>query len=135
MARLLGVRIDDNQSVAYGLTFIYGIGWSRSRQILKLTKTEPGKKISQLSEDEWRRIIAAIEKEFPVEGNLRERLSENIKRLKDIGCYRGIRRIRGLPVRGQRTRSNARSKRGRRRTVGALTKEAWAKLGQQNKGS
>lgn len=135
MTRLLGIRLNDNQPVDYALTFIYGIGWSRSRQILALTKIKPKKKVSELSEEDLRKISVVIGKEFLTEGNLRERLSENIKRLKDIGCYRGIRRIRGLPVRGQRTRSNARSKRGRRRTVGALTKEAWAKLEKQTKSS
>ena len=135
MARLLGIRLDDNQPVGYALTSIYGIGWSGSRKILALTKIEPRKKISQLSEEDLRKISVFVEKKFLTEGNLRERLSENIKRLKDIGCYRGVRRIRGLPVRGQRTRSNARSKRGRRRTVGALTKEAWAKLEKRAKGS
>jgi len=135
MARLLGVRLDDDQPISYALTLVYGIGWSRARQILTLTKIEPKKKVADLSAEDVRKISVLVEKKFPIEGNLREKISEDIKRLKSISCYRGVRMIRGLPVRGQRTRSNARSKRGRRRTVGALTKEAWAKLEKQRKSS
>jgi len=131
MARIFGVSLPDDKNVAYGLTLIYGIGWQRAREILRATKIDPNEKIGQLSEEKLRKITDFIEKNYKVEGELREEIMENVKRLKEIGCYRGIRHLRGLPVRGQRTRSNARTKRGKRKTVGALRKEVWAKLEQE----
>jgi small subunit ribosomal protein S13 len=131
MTRIFGVSLPDDKRVEYGLTLIYGIGWQRAKEILKATNIDPNKKIGHLSEEELRKITDFIEKNYKVEGELREEIMENIKRLKEIGCYRGIRHIRGLPVRGQRTRSNARTKRGKRKTVGALRKEVWAKLEQE----
>ena len=128
--RILGVTLPDEQKIEFGLTLIYGIGWSRARQILTATGIDKNKKVSQLSEGEIKKITEFIDKNYRVEGDLREEINENIKRLKEIGCYRGIRHIKGLPVRGQRTRSNARTKRGKRKTVGALKKEVWAKLEQ-----
>jgi len=128
--RILGVPLPDDKRIDFALTLIYGIGWNRAQKILKATKIGPDKKIHQLSEEEIKKITDFIEKNYKVEGDLREEINENIKRLKEISCYRGIRHIRGLPVRGQRTRSNARTKRGKRKTVGALKKEAWAKLEQ-----
>jgi len=131
MVRIFGISLPDDKRVDYGLTLIYGIGWSRVRKILKSTNIDPNKKIGSLSEEELKKINDFIEKHYRVEGDLKEEIMENIKRLKEIGCYRGIRHIRGLPVRGQRTRSNARTKRGKRKTVGALRKEVWAKLEQE----
>ena len=90
------------------------------------------KKVKEITEEEFKKIIEIIEKNYKVEGYLREAINENIKRLREIGSYRGIRHIRGLPVHGQRTKANARTKRGKRKTVGALKKEMWAKL-EQNK--
>jgi len=130
MVRLLGIILPDNKKIDYALTLLYGIGWNRSGTILKQANIDKNKKVSELSEDDYKKITAIIDENYKVEGDLREELNENIKRLKEIGCYRGVRHMRGLPVRGQRTRSNARTKRGKRKTVGALKKEVWAKLGQ-----
>jgi len=128
--RILGVTLPDDKRIEFGLTLIYGIGWTRAKNILKAVNIDGNKKISQLSEEELRKLTDFIEKNYKVEGELREEINENIKRLKEINSYRGLRHIKGLPVRGQRTRSNARTKRGKRKTVGALKKEAWAKLEQ-----
>lgn len=130
MVRLLGINLPDNKKIDYALTLLFGVGWNRAGKILGQAKIERNKKVSEISEDDYKRIAIIIEDNYKVEGDLREQLNENIKRLKEIGCYRGIRHLRGLPVRGQRTRSNARTKRGKRKTVGALKKEVWAKLGQ-----
>ncbi|NMB84510.1 30S ribosomal protein S13 [Candidatus Roizmanbacteria bacterium] len=132
MVRLHGVILPDDKRIEYALTLFYGIGWSNSGKVLNQVKIDKNKRVKDLNEDEWKKITSLIEKDLKIEGDLREELTENIKRLKDIGSYRGIRHIRSLPVRGQRTRSNARTKRGKRKTVGALKKEAWAKL-EQNK--
>jgi len=128
--RILGITLPDDKRIEFGLTLIYGIGWARAKKILEATKIDPHKKIGSLSEEELRKITDFIEKNFKVEGDLREEINENIKRLKEINSYRGIRHIKGLPVRGQRTKSNARTKRGKRKTVGALRKEVWAKVEQ-----
>jgi small subunit ribosomal protein S13 len=128
--RILGITLPDDKRIEFGLTLIYGIGWTRAKNILKSVNINGNKKIGQLSEEELRRITDFIEKNYKVEGELREEINENIKRLKEINSYRGLRHIKGLPVRGQRTRSNARTKRGKRKTVGALKKEVWAKLEQ-----
>ncbi|OGK38304.1 30S ribosomal protein S13 [Candidatus Roizmanbacteria bacterium RIFCSPHIGHO2_12_FULL_41_11] len=130
MARILGVVLPDEKRIDFALTLLYGIGWSASKTILKQTGIDTGKKVKAISEDEIKKIIGIIEKSFKVEGDLREEVNENIKRLREIASYRGLRHSRGLPVRGQRTRSNARTKRGKRKTVGALKKEAWAKVEQ-----
>lgn len=130
MVRLLGINLPDNKKIDYALTLLFGIGWNRSGKILEQAKIDKNKLVSEISEADYKRIAAIIEESYKVEGDLREQLNENIKRLKEIGCYRGIRHFKGLPVRGQRTRSNARTKRGKRKTVGALKKEVWAKLGQ-----
>lgn len=130
MQRLLGVVLPDNKRIDYALTLIYGIGWTSSKQILEKSKIDESIRVKDISEDQLKILIKVIEKDYPVEGRLREERNENIKRLREIGCYRGLRHSMGLPSRGQRTRSNARTKRGKRRTVGALSKEAWAKLDQ-----
>lgn len=130
MVRLMGVILPDDKRIEYALTLLYGIGWNNAKKILSQLNIDPHRKVKELSEDEFKKITAVIEKNYKVEGNLKEEISENIRRLKEIGSYRGLRHIKGLPVRGQRTRSNARTKRGKRKTVGALRKEVWAKLEQ-----
>lgn len=131
MTRILGVNLPDEKRVEYALTLIYGIGWRNVKTILKSLRIDKNKKVKELTEEEIKNIQSFIEKNYKVEGNLREIVAANIKRLKDINCYRGIRHIRNLPVRGQRTRSNARTKRGKRKTVGALKKEDQVKLQKQ----
>ncbi len=132
MARLFGVILDDNKRIEYELTHIYGIGWSRSKEILKRLNIDTHKKVKDFTEEELKKLTNAVDKNLKVEGNLREDIVDNIKRLREIGSYKGTRHLKGLPARGQRTRSNARTKRGKRRTVGAFKKEAWAKLEQGN---
>ena len=131
MVRLLGVMLPDTKNIDYALTLFYGIGWTSSQKILDQAGVKTGTRVSQVTEEEMKKIMSIIEKNYKVEGDLREEVSNSVKRLKEIGCYRGIRHMRGLPVRGQRTKSNARTKRGKRKTVGALKKEVWAKLEQQ----
>ena len=130
MARLFGVILPDNKEIGYALTLIYGIGFSRAKKILDQAKIEKNKKVHQLAEDDLKKIFSIIDKVYKVEGELKEEVNANIKALKDIGSYRGFRHLRSLPVKGQRTRSNARTKRGKRKTVGALKKEVWSKLEQ-----
>lgn len=130
MVRLVGLNLPDNAPVNFALTLINGVGFTRSAQILKSTQIDGHKKVKEITENDVKKIQEYIEKNFKVEGDLRSELSENIKRLKEIGAYRGIRHMRGLPVRGQRTKTNARTRKGKRRTVGALSKEAWAKVDQ-----
>lgn len=130
MARILGINLPDNKRIDYALTLFYGIGWSLSRKILDQTGIATSTKVSGLKEEDIKKIIALLEKTYKVEGDLREEINDNIKRLREIGSYRGTRHLKGLPSRGQRTRSNARTKRGKRRTVGALKKEVWAKMEQ-----
>lgn len=130
MVRLLGLNLPDDKRVEYALTLVYGLGWKRAGQILNQTGIDKNKKMNQLSEEDLKRIIQMIEKNYQVEGELREKITGNIKRQKEMGSYRGSRHNKGLPVRGQRTRSNARTKRGKRKTVGALKKETWAKMEQ-----
>jgi small subunit ribosomal protein S13 len=130
MARLFGIIIPDTDRVAYGITRIYGIGWANGALVMKKAGIDTHKRMKDLTEDEMKKLIAEIEKGYLVEGELREEVNENIKRLKEIGSYRGIRHMRGLPVDGQRTKSNARTKKGKRKTVGALKKEVLAKMEQ-----
>jgi small subunit ribosomal protein S13 len=128
MVRLFGIIIPDTDRVAFGLTRLYGIGWANCAVVLKKAKIDAHKRMKELTEDEMKRITAIIEKEYRVEGELREEVNENVKRLREIISYRGIRHMRGLPVHGQRTKSNARTKKGKRKTVGALKKEDIAKM-------
>lgn len=114
MARIAGVEIPSNKRVEIGLTYIYGIGRSKSRMILAKVKIDLDKKVRDLSVDEVSRIRKHIETDEIVEGDLKKRTSQDIKRLMDIGCNRGRRHRRGLPVRGQRTRTNARTRKGPR---------------------
>ncbi len=119
MARIVGINIPDNKRIQIALTYIFGIGKSSAGEILKSAKINPDTKASKLSEEELDKIRENIEKNYKVEGNLRVENSQNVRRLKDIGSYRGERHSKNLPVRGQRTKTNARTKRGRRVTVGS----------------
>jgi small subunit ribosomal protein S13 len=121
MARLSGVDLPKNKQVIIALTYIFGIGPSISEGILKTTSIEPTKRVKDLSEDEILKIRDAIAV-FPVEGDLRRQIGQNIRRLGDIGSYRGIRHRKKLPVRGQRTHTNARTKRGKRIAVAGKKK-------------
>jgi small subunit ribosomal protein S13 len=114
MARIAGVDLPQNKQIWIGLTYIYGIGRSRSQSILQKAEVETTVKVKDLTEDETRRIRKVIQDEGGVEGDLRKDVAQNIKRLMEIGSYRGGRHRRGLPVRGQRTHTNARTRKGRR---------------------
>jgi small subunit ribosomal protein S13 len=124
MARIAGVELPPQKRVEIGLTYIYGIGRSLSNKILHEAGVNPDTRVKNLTESEISAIQSIIQRDYRVEGELRRNIQENIRRLIDIKCYRGIRHRRGLPVRGQRTRTNARTKRGRRKTVGTVKKEA-----------
>ena len=126
MHRIAGVILPDNKRIDYALTLIYGIGWSKSVKVLDQAKVPAEVRVKDISEAQIKKIVSVIDT-FRVEGDLREEINDNIKRAREIGSYRGLRHRQGLPSRGQRTRSNARTKRGKRKTVGAFTKEAWAK--------
>lgn len=118
--RIAGTTIPDNKRVAYALPYIYGIGLPAARRLIVLAGIKPEKRVKELVPAEVNRLREAIEKHYRVEGELRRETMLNIKRLKDIGSYRGLRHIRGLPVRGQRTKSNSRTRRGNvRRTMGS----------------
>ncbi|HIE17450.1 MAG TPA: 30S ribosomal protein S13 [Dehalococcoidia bacterium] len=117
MARIAGVDIPKDKKIAVSLQYIYGIGPTLSRKILASCEVNPNTKVKELSEREISLIREVIDKEYKVEGELRKEVNLNIKRLIEIGSYRGLRHRRGLPVRGQRTRTNARTKRGPRKTV------------------
>ena len=122
MARVAGVDLPPNKRAQIGLTYIYGIGRSRATHILNDAKISVDVKIKDLSEDDLARIRAILETEGDIEGDLRKRVQMDIKRLMDIGCYRGLRHRRGLPVRGQRTHTNARTRKGPRRATVAKKK-------------
>lgn len=117
MARIAGVDLPRDKRVEIGLTYIYGIGLTSSKEILTMTGINPDVRIKDLDEAQIAKLRDVIERNFKVEGDLRREVSMNIKRLQEIGSYRGLRHRRNLPVRGQRTRTNARTKRGARRTV------------------
>jgi len=122
MARIAGVDIPRDKRVEVSLTYIYGVGRSSANRILKRAEINPDTRVKDLTEQEISRIREVLEGNYVVEGDLRRDLSMNIKRLMDIGTYRGLRHRRGLPVRGQRTRTNSRTRKGPRRTVGARKK-------------
>ena len=117
MPRISGVDIPADKPIWISLTYIYGVGRTNSRQILKEAAIEPQRRAKELSEEELAKIIGIIDRGILVEGALRRQINQNVQRLKDIGSYRGYRHRRGLPVRGQRTRSNARVRKGPRKTV------------------
>jgi len=121
MARIAGVDLP-NKHLDVALTYIFGIGRSSARKICEKTKLDPNKKANDLTGEEINELRTVIENEYKVEGRLRTEVSLNIKRLMDIGCYRGLRHRRGLPVRGQRTRTNARTRKGKKKTVAGKKK-------------
>ena len=117
MARIAGVDLPRDKRVEIALTYIYGIGLSSSQDILQQSEVSPDTRVKDLAEDEVARLREVIDRNYQVEGDLRREIQMNIKRLQEIQCYRGLRHRRNLPVRGQRTRTNARTKRGARKTV------------------
>ncbi|MEA2424917.1 MAG: small subunit ribosomal protein [Thermoleophilaceae bacterium] len=123
MARIAGVNIPREKRVEIGLTYIFGIGRSTSNDVLKALGINPDTKVRDLTEEEVTQLRNHIDGNLTVEGDLRRERSQNIKRLMEIGCYRGIRHRRGLPVRGQRTRTNARTRKGPKKTVGKQRKK------------
>ena len=126
MARIAGVDLPENKRVDIGLTYIFGIGRSNVVSVLKDAGVDAAKRVKDLTEEETSKLQKGVEK-FKVEGDLRQEIEGNIKRLEEIGSYRGLRHKKGLPARGQRTKSNARTKRGKRKTIGAIKKEMTAK--------
>jgi len=123
VARIAGVDIPRNKRVEVALTYIFGIGPTSAKGILTKTNVDPDTRVNNLTEDEVNRIRETVDKEYTVEGDLRRQVSMNIKRLIEIKCYRGIRHQRGLPVHGQRTSTNARTRRGVKKTVGVRRKK------------
>lgn len=117
MARIAGVDLPREKRVEIGLTYIYGIGRSSANKILTAANVNPDTRVRELTDDEVKRLAEVIEKDYMVEGDLRREVALNIKRLQEIGCYRGIRHRKGLPVRGQKTKTNARTRKGPKRTV------------------
>lgn len=126
--RISGVNIPDEKRVDISLSYLYGIGRKNVIGILKKAEVDASKRVKSLSEDEQKRIQKVLES-HKIEGDLRAEVTENIKRLKEIGSYRGTRHSKSLPTRGQRTKSNARTKRGKRLTIGAIKKEVAVKMG------
>lgn len=122
MARIAGVDLPRDKRVEVALSYIYGIGRSRAEEILKHAGVSPDTRVKDLTEDELGRLREFIDKNYNVEGDLRREVALNIKRLVEIGCYRGIRHRRGMPVRGQKTKNNARTRKGPRKTVGIRRK-------------
>ncbi len=117
MPRLLGVDIPGDKPTSISLTYLYGVGPKTARDLCHKAGIEPDGRARELREDELARLAALLDKDYTVEGQLRRQVAQNIARLRDIGCYRGIRHRRGLPVRGQRTRTNARTRKGPKKTV------------------
>ena len=117
MARIAGVDLPREKRIEIGLTYIYGIGRVSSNKILEEAKVNPDTRVRDLTDDEVKRMSAIIDEKYMVEGDLRREVAMNIKRLQEIGCYRGIRHRKGLPVRGQNTKTNARTRKGPKRTV------------------
>ncbi|MFO7447802.1 MAG: 30S ribosomal protein S13 [Ignavibacteriaceae bacterium] len=127
MARIAGIDLPKQKKVYIGLTYIYGIGQAAAREILTKAKVDAEKKIADLTEQEVAEIRSVMTTEYKVEGALRSEVQQNIKRLMDIGAYRGLRHRRGLPCRGQRTKTNSRTRKGKRRTVAGKKKVAGKK--------
>ncbi len=123
MARISGVDLPREKRVVIGLTYIYGIGRSRSEEILKNTQIDESTRVRDLTEVEVNKLRDYIDANYVIEGDLRREVTQNVKRLMEIGCYRGLRHRRGLPVRGQRTKTNARTRKGKKRTVGIRRKK------------
>lgn len=127
MIRIAGIDLQENWKVDFALTKLKGLGWTLSKKVVKDAGIDPKKRVSDLSSDEVSKISTELEK-YKIEGDLVREIRENIQRLQVIGSYRGMRHTRALPVRGQRTRTNARTKRGKRKTIGAFKKEALSKM-------
>lgn len=127
MARIAGVQLQDNWKLDYALTRIKGIGWTLSGEVVSKAKVDPTKRLKDLTSEEIANISSALEG-YPIEGELTRIVKGNVQRLQVIGSYRGVRHSRNLPARGQRTKTNARTKRGKRKTVGAFKKEVLAKM-------
>lgn len=123
MARIAGVDIPGEKRLDIALTYLYGVGRSNVKPILTQANIDPSKRAKTLTDEEVSKLTKVIEKYCHIEGDLRQQVSQNIKRLKEIGAYRGTRHTKNLPSRGQRTRSNARTKRGKRQTIGAMKKD------------
>lgn len=124
MPRIAGVNIPDNKRVEIGLGYIYGIGRTNCFDVLKTAKIKGNPKFSELTQEQIDDLRRIVEKEYTIEGDLRQVVNQNIRRLKEIGCYRGTRHIKNLPVNGQRTKTNARTKRGKKVTVGSGRKKS-----------
>ena len=124
MARIAGIDIPRDKRVEIGLTYIFGIGLTTSRKLLATADVSPDKRVRDLEEGEVSRLNTLIQNTLRVEGDLKREVAQNIKRLMDIGCYRGLRHRKGLPARGQRTKTNARTRKGPRKTVGVRKKES-----------
>ena len=122
MARISGVNIPSAKRIEVALTYVFGIGATRAKKICKDASLEPNKRVNSLTEDELTRIRDIVEKHYTVEGDLRREISMNLKRLIDLGCYRGLRHRKGLPVRGQRTNTNARTRKGKSAPVAGKKK-------------
>mgnify|MGYP002861322772 CR=1 FL=1 len=122
MARIAGVDLPREKRIEIGLTYIYGIGRASSNKILEKAKVSPDTRVKDLTDEEVKRISAVVDEDMTVEGELRREIALNIKRLQEIGCYRGIRHRKGLPVRGQKTKTNARTRKGPKRTVAGKKK-------------
>ena len=122
MARIAGVDLPREKRVEIGLTYIYGIGRVSANKILEAANVNPDTRVRELTDDEVKRLAEVIDKDYMVEGDLRREIALNIKRLQEIGCYRGIRHRKGLPVRGQKTKTNARTRKGPKRTVANMKK-------------
>ncbi len=122
MARLVGVDLPRDKRIEVGLTYIYGIGTTTSRKILSETEINPNTRVNDLSEEDLTKLRDYIQENLKVEGDLHREVSQNVKRLMEIGCYRGLRHRRGLPVRGQRTHTNARTRKGPKRQIGGKKK-------------
>lgn len=122
MARIAGVDLPRNKQIYYSLQYIFGIGKTKAKDILEQANVDPTKQTTDLNEDQVAAIRSIIQSDYKVEGALRSEVQQNIKRLMDIGCYRGLRHRRGLPVRGQRTRTNSRTRKGKKKTVAGKKK-------------
>ena len=122
MARIAGVDLPNEKRVEYGLTYVYGIGVTSSRKILEEAGINPDTRVKDLTEDEEKKIREIIDRDYTVEGDLKRQVALDIKRLIEVGCYRGLRHRKGLPVRGQRTKTNARTRKGPKRTIAGKKK-------------
>lgn len=120
MPRIIGIDIPGKKRLEYALTYIYGLGLAKSREVLAMAELDPAKKADSLTDEEVSRLTTVLRESFTIEGDLRRETAQNIRRLISINCYRGTRHRRGLPVRGQRTKTNARTRKGKARTVGVI---------------